>query len=157
MILAHGEMQTMLGRLWGSVDGKGSVWGLLRSLNRLERSSQGRNSAKTGIDTYPATNLARLRSKKKKGGTLTGGAAGSERERGGGQRAGGVGGCWAEASWSGPRREERKGRGRARLGPRPREKERGGRIGPSGQKQKVFFLFCFLFRKPFPNKILNAN
>jgi len=52
-ILAHCEIQTMLGRLWCSIDGIGSVWGLLRSLNRLERSSQGRNPAKTGIDTYP--------------------------------------------------------------------------------------------------------
>jgi len=54
------------------------------------------------------------------------------RERG--EKARGLSAVLGRLLWSRPRREEGKGRGRARLGPRPREKEWGGRIGPSGQK-----------------------
>jgi len=70
--------------------------------------------------------------------------------------------------------------GRGVAGPRVGEKEKGGGVGPgregkpggwlatSGPSARVrggvrlgfssfFFLFYFLFQKPFPNKILSAN
>jgi len=54
--------------------------------------------------------------------------------------------CWAGKKWAGPRGRKREG-------------ERGvGLRGVGLEPFLFFFLFCFLFqKKPFPNKILNAN
>ena len=76
------------------------------------------------------------------------------------------GGVWLSASQGGEGRtcQAMRGLGRGKGVGRGRGKEGAGRAGGRGKRGLgldprgfLFFLFCFIFQKPFPKRVLNAK